>query len=157
NEISTLCRHLGLKHEVCFFSHGVKPNNFTSMIPKDIKIRKNAVEAAAASQTVIDDHAVPLPRKEWVLPYLDELFQQAAIEWLIETDQPISALEHPRFWEMIGTAARTTNSVKIPNCKATHQSIIALFKKNLYNLWTRFAVNDFCCYMVLSAYCGGEN
>ncbi|KAE9382730.1 hypothetical protein BT96DRAFT_743779, partial [Gymnopus androsaceus JB14] len=78
-----------------------KPMNFTSIIPKDVKIRKNAAEPAAASQTVIDDHAVPLPRKEWVLPYSDELFQQAAIEWLIETDQPISALEHPRFRRLV--------------------------------------------------------
>ncbi|KAE9403020.1 hypothetical protein BT96DRAFT_1083216 [Gymnopus androsaceus JB14] len=83
------------------------------------KFEKNGAEAAAASQTVIDDHAVPLPCKEWVVPYLDELFQQVAIEWLIETDQPISALEHPRFWEMIGIAACATNGVKIPNHKAT--------------------------------------
>ncbi|KAE9387809.1 hypothetical protein BT96DRAFT_736276, partial [Gymnopus androsaceus JB14] len=110
NEISTLRHHLGLKHEFQY-RQWCKANDFTSMIPKDVKIRKNAAEAAAASQTVIDDHAVPLPHKERVLPYSDELFQQAAIEWLIETDQPISALEHPRFREMIGIAARATNGI----------------------------------------------
>ncbi|KAE9384379.1 hypothetical protein BT96DRAFT_1098672, partial [Gymnopus androsaceus JB14] len=108
-----------------------------------------------ASQTVIDDHAVPLPRQEQVIPYSDELFQQAAIEWLIETDQYISLFQHlsiPGFGEIIGIAARATNSIKIPNCKVKHQSIITLFKKNLHDLQTRFVVSNFCCFMVLSAY-----
>ncbi|KAH9969346.1 hypothetical protein BJV74DRAFT_889793 [Russula compacta] len=43
----------------------------------------------------------------------------ASIEWLVATDQPISALNHPKFKEMINIAACATNGVKIPGCKAT--------------------------------------
>jgi hypothetical protein len=62
-----------------------KANNFESMLKVDVEARKK--EAEASAQTVIDDHAVPVLPKERVLPYSDELFEQAAIEWLIETDQ----------------------------------------------------------------------
>ena len=41
---------------------------------------------------------------------------------------------------MIGIAARATNGVKIPNCKATWQAIIELFKQNLTNLRNRVKV-----------------
>jgi hypothetical protein len=57
------------------------------MIPKDVAERKKATAAAAASQSTINDHAVPLEPKAKVIPYSHELFQQAALEWLIETDQ----------------------------------------------------------------------
>ncbi|KAF9058405.1 hypothetical protein BDP27DRAFT_1241318, partial [Rhodocollybia butyracea] len=138
-QISTLRRHLGLKHEF-EYRKWAKANNFTSMIPADTKARKAAALAASASQTLIHDHATPLPPKVHVAPYSDELFEQAALEWLIETDQPIAALEHPKFRAMINVAARATSGVKLPNRKATRRAIINLFKKNLYELRTRFAV-----------------
>ncbi|KAG1822260.1 hypothetical protein EV424DRAFT_1274081, partial [Suillus variegatus] len=50
---------------------------------------------------------------ERIVPYVDSLFKQAAIEWLIATDQPIQAFEHPKFKEMIDVAAQATNGVKI--------------------------------------------
>ncbi|KAF5340819.1 hypothetical protein D9757_009868 [Collybiopsis confluens] len=116
-----------------------KSRVFTSMIPKDTAARKAAKAAATAAQTTIDDHAVPLPPKEYNAPYSHELFEQAALEWLIETDQPIAALEHPKFKHMISIAARTTAGVKIPHRYATRKAIIRLFKKNLYELRVRFA------------------
>lgn len=48
--------------------------------------------------------------------------------------QPIQALEHQAFKEMISVAARSTRGVVIPNRKATRVYIIKLFKKNLTNL-----------------------
>jgi hypothetical protein len=129
---------MGLKHKFRY-TQWAKDCNFKSMLPDDVKARKAAVEAASASQTIIDEHAVPLPPKEHVVLYSDELFEQAAVEWLIETDQPIAAFEHPKFREMVNIAARATNGVKIPNRKATRRAVINLFKKNLYHLRTRFA------------------
>ncbi|KAG6904879.1 hypothetical protein DXG01_006492 [Tephrocybe rancida] len=78
------------------------------------------------------------PPKERVIAYSDSLFHSVAIEWLIATDQPLSALEHPKFIEMIDVASQAPNGVKIPNCKATRQYIMDLFQKNIKNLRERF-------------------
>ncbi|KAG1853818.1 hypothetical protein C8R48DRAFT_610667, partial [Suillus tomentosus] len=56
--------------------------------------------------------------------YSDKLFKQAAIEWLVAMDQPIQALEHLKFQEMIDIASQATNSVKIPSRKATRAEIM---------------------------------
>lgn len=63
-----------------------KNKGFTSMLKNDVEARKKQVQASA-EQSFIDDHAVPIVPKERAVPYSDELFEQAAIEWLIETDQ----------------------------------------------------------------------
>ncbi|KAF8876423.1 hypothetical protein BD779DRAFT_1449448, partial [Infundibulicybe gibba] len=47
------------------------------------------------------------------VPYSDQLFRDAAIEWLVSTDQPLAALEHPKFINMINIVARATNGVVI--------------------------------------------
>ncbi|KIK32026.1 hypothetical protein CY34DRAFT_102366, partial [Suillus luteus UH-Slu-Lm8-n1] len=70
-------------------------------------------------QQTIDVHVTEREISEWVIPYSDQLFQKAAIEWLIATDQPIQALEHPRFKEMVDVASRATQGVKILGRKAT--------------------------------------
>jgi hypothetical protein len=48
--------------------------------------------------------------------------------------QPIQALEHPKFQEMIDVASRATNGVKIPGRKATRGEIKRLFKDHLVRL-----------------------
>jgi hypothetical protein len=35
----------------------------------------------------LDSHLQEMPRKERVIPYTDALFREAAIEWLVATDQ----------------------------------------------------------------------
>jgi hypothetical protein len=35
----------------------------------------------------LDNHLQEMPRKERVIPYTDALFREAAIEWLVATDQ----------------------------------------------------------------------
>ena len=59
------------------------------MLPKCSRERRlKAVERAQADQTQVDSHFGPAPPKpEKQSPYSDELFNEAAIQWLIETDQ----------------------------------------------------------------------
>ncbi|KAF8587534.1 hypothetical protein K439DRAFT_1309410, partial [Ramaria rubella] len=79
-------------------------------------------------QSALTDHFGPVPPAEIVILYSDERFKQAAMEWLIATDQPIQALEHPKFVEMIDVAAWAKNGVKVPTGKATREGIMSLFK-----------------------------
>jgi hypothetical protein len=48
--------------------------------------------------------------------------------------QPIQALEHPKFKDMIDFASRATNGVKIPGQKATQGGIKNLFKSHVVQL-----------------------
>ncbi|KAJ8590175.1 hypothetical protein M405DRAFT_688963, partial [Rhizopogon salebrosus TDB-379] len=106
------CRqHLEKDHELAY-NHWAQDNKFESMLPKAVaKRRSDAVQKASASQTGLGDHLRERPPN--VLPYTDQLFREAATEWLISTDQPIQALEHPSFYLMIHVASRSTNGVKI--------------------------------------------
>jgi hypothetical protein len=49
------------------------------------------VEAAEATlkQGRLDGHLQEVPPKERIIPYTDALFREAAIEWLVATDQVI--------------------------------------------------------------------
>ncbi|KIM77741.1 hypothetical protein PILCRDRAFT_47046, partial [Piloderma croceum F 1598] len=85
-------------------------NSFESMLPGDVKARK---EKAEHTQQTINSHLTERKLSERVLPYSDKQFKKAAIEWLVSTDQPIQALEYPKFKEMIDVASRATNGVKI--------------------------------------------
>lgn len=48
--------------------------------------------------------------------------------------QPIQALEHAKFKELIDIASRTTNGVKIPGQKATQAEIMCMFQNHLTTL-----------------------
>ncbi|KAG1864065.1 hypothetical protein C8R48DRAFT_573262, partial [Suillus tomentosus] len=69
-----------------------------------------------------------------VVPYTDMLFRKAAIEWLISTSQPIQAVDHPSFKNMINIAACATNSVVLLNCNAMRRDIMDLFKTPMTKL-----------------------
>ncbi|KAJ7325907.1 hypothetical protein DFH08DRAFT_632965, partial [Mycena albidolilacea] len=91
-----------------------KKNNSESKLEDDIQARKNAaaeVEAAKAElhQQTLDPHLRDKPER--VVPYSDNAFRDAALEWVIATDQPIDALNHPKFKEMINIAARAPDGV----------------------------------------------
>ena len=47
------------------------------------------IDAAAEKlkQLQVDDHFMVIPEEEKPMPYTDEVFKEAAIQWLIETDQ----------------------------------------------------------------------
>jgi hypothetical protein len=57
------------------------------------------------------------------------------------SSQPIQALEHPKFKEMIDVASRATNGVKIPGRKATRGEIKHMFKDHLTKLKARLNVS----------------
>jgi hypothetical protein len=64
------------------------------MLPEDTKARKADI-VAKLQQSQVNDHfpnAVPIPREERPKPYTDESFEEAAIQWLIKTDQVCSLM-----------------------------------------------------------------
>ncbi|KAF8234575.1 hypothetical protein L208DRAFT_1261199 [Tricholoma matsutake] len=90
-----------------------KTNSFPSMLLKDTK--KCCRDAQTTEmQSHLDLHLMEKPQK-----YTNEIFCEAAIEWLVSTDQPIQAFEHLSFRNMIHIAAHATNGVKIPDCHQT--------------------------------------
>jgi hypothetical protein len=55
------------------------------MLPKDAEKRRK--DAHADNQLRLDSHLRDKPEKERTIPYTDERFRDAAIEWLVSTDQ----------------------------------------------------------------------
>ncbi|KAG2745644.1 hypothetical protein P692DRAFT_201719774, partial [Suillus brevipes Sb2] len=137
NEVTTLRRHQEAAHRGDYLKWA-KSNNFVSMLPKDAKRRRE--DAAADQQSSINGHLKPRVPNERVIQYTDALFREAATQWLIDTDQPIEALEHPAFKNMVDIAARATNGVILPDRRQTRRAIIDLFKQNLTNLCKRLLV-----------------
>ncbi|KAF9226058.1 hypothetical protein BS17DRAFT_697772, partial [Gyrodon lividus] len=64
-----------------------KVNNFESKLPDDVKARKTAATAKNMRQGTLDDHVWEIGPGEHILPYTDKLFCEAAVEWLITTNQ----------------------------------------------------------------------
>jgi hypothetical protein len=62
-------------------------SGFLSMLPEDAKARRKAALEKVMEQTQVDDHFRPMKPEDKPTPYSDEVFKQAAIQWLIETDQ----------------------------------------------------------------------
>ncbi|PCH40965.1 hypothetical protein WOLCODRAFT_34165, partial [Wolfiporia cocos MD-104 SS10] len=109
----TLRRHLESTHRAKYLKW-CKENKFQSMLPRDTKWWHDQMKADL--QSSLDSHLRErLPPKEHVILYSDALFREAAVEWLVATDQPIQALEHPSFKSMVEIAARATNGVRIPD------------------------------------------
>ncbi|PCH45151.1 hypothetical protein WOLCODRAFT_124596, partial [Wolfiporia cocos MD-104 SS10] len=106
NEATTMRRHLQSVHSGTYHEWAAK-NNFKSMLPNDIKKQKEAKQSD--KQTQLDPHL--RKRSECIPPYSHLAFRQATIEWLVSTDQPLQALEHPAFRNMIQIAARATTGV----------------------------------------------
>ena len=63
-----------------------KSTNFLSMLPEDAKARR-AEAIAKMEQTRVDDHFHQISPEDKPTPYSDAVFKEAAIQWLIETDQ----------------------------------------------------------------------
>lgn len=56
------------------------------MLPKDVKARKAALNKESQQQ-LIDSHLQPLSEEKKKIKYSEKRFREAAIEWLIATDQ----------------------------------------------------------------------
>jgi hypothetical protein len=61
-------------------------NDFESMLPEDAKARHAEVQSTAR-QSVVDDHFSIQKPEDKPKSYSDVLFEEAAIQWLVETDQ----------------------------------------------------------------------
>lgn len=127
------------------------------MIPEDAKMRRQEAIANAKEQTQADDHFRQVKPEEKPMPYSDELFKEAVIQWLIETDQvyyvcllwaipligmlqPIAAFKYPSFQHMVHVASRATRGVQIPNWKQTRDKILSIFKTQMNKLKERLNV-----------------
>ncbi|GLB43962.1 putative hAT family C-terminal dimerisation region [Lyophyllum shimeji] len=139
-EATTLRRHMASSHKAVYYLWADK-NNFKSMLPADRKAEREARAAERELQGILDPHLTARPPPTRVVKYSDAAFKQAAVEWLAATDQPISALQHPKFQEMIDIASRAEDGVVIPSHKETCRALLDLFRKNLTNLKTRLAKN----------------
>ena len=64
------------------------------------------------------------------------------IDLILISSQPIQALEHAKFKELINIASRATNGVKIPGQKITQGEIIQLFKKHITKLKIQLNVGN---------------
>ncbi|KAJ7593826.1 hypothetical protein C8J56DRAFT_776467, partial [Mycena floridula] len=139
----TLRRHMARFHRA-EYRRWCKRNNFLSMLSEDSKARKTAADPNATpppppqEQSHVDTHFPVLTEKP--VTYSDTLMEEAALEWLIETDQPICALEHPAFCRMMDIAAKATRGIALPNWKLTRERIISLFKKQMARLRDKFKV-----------------
>ncbi|KIK47782.1 hypothetical protein CY34DRAFT_8650 [Suillus luteus UH-Slu-Lm8-n1] len=136
NKISTLRCHTEAKFSAKY-RKWAKEYSFELMLPGNVKARKDN-----AAQQSINVHLTEQKLAERVVSYTDKLFKQAAIEWLVSTNQPIQVLEHPKFKEMIDIAARATNSVKIPGRKATCVKIMRTFKTHLMGLRSKLNISQ---------------
>ncbi|KAI9506990.1 hypothetical protein F5148DRAFT_955446, partial [Russula earlei] len=136
DEVTTLRCHLEACHagKYCNWAKGA---SFLSKLPGDIKKQKAAVEEVTHT---LDRDLSQEKLSEWVIPYLDKLFHQVVVEWLVATDQPIYALEYPKFKELIDIASHTTNGVEIPGHKAVWVEIMHMFKIHLTTLKTQLNV-----------------
>ncbi|KAJ7437945.1 hypothetical protein FB451DRAFT_1060662, partial [Mycena latifolia] len=141
---TTLRRHLESDH-YNVYHRWAKQNDFTSALPGDRKTAAEKKKAVAPDiQPTLDDHLKEIPPKEVIIPYSDEAFREAAIEWLVATDQPIDALEHPKFVEMIDISSRAKNGVRISGRKSTRQEILNLFQGRLEQLKDKLNVRPAC-------------
>jgi hypothetical protein len=61
------------------------------MLPEDTKSRKAQVHEML-QQTQVNDHFEKIQPEDKPEPYSDDLFKEAAIQWLLETDQVCIAL-----------------------------------------------------------------
>lgn len=69
------------------YNRWCKLNHFASKLPNARKVAKKAAEDAhKTTQDTLDGHLRDLP-PERVIPYSDKVFREAAVEWLIVTDQ----------------------------------------------------------------------
>ncbi|XP_006455640.1 hypothetical protein AGABI2DRAFT_121541 [Agaricus bisporus var. bisporus H97] len=106
-ETTTLRRHMASTHKSVYYQWALQ-NNFKSMLPADRKAEKHVKTNKRASQSTLDPYLTLHP----------------------PSNRGISALQHPKFREMIEIASRAEEEVVIPSQEETREALIDLFKKN---------------------------
>ncbi|OJT14236.1 hypothetical protein TRAPUB_9209 [Trametes pubescens] len=140
NEMSTLRRHMQAHHEGKYWAW-CEANSFTSMLPKDSFEWQEHAKVSAQNQTHLNSVLQPLPPKEVIIPYTDAAFNEAAREWLIPTNKPVAALQHPSFQKMIHIAVRATNGIKIADLCNPRDGIMRAFKQQMTALRAKLNSN----------------
>ncbi|KAG6894635.1 hypothetical protein C0992_005301, partial [Termitomyces sp. T32_za158] len=115
----------------------VKENKFELKLPNDVKKQKADEEHAVRT---LDNDLQEKKLQEHAVRYTHKVFCQAAMEWLVATNQPIQALKHPKFKEMIDITSRATDGVTIPGQKSMRASVKQLFYSHLKKLKTQLNV-----------------
>ncbi|KAF7344634.1 putative AC transposase [Mycena venus] len=166
-DVSTNRRHYAKFHKTEYHAW-CKTNDFESKLKEDVEARQKAQKAEELKKKILtqqslDPHLREKPARP--APYTDELLLDAAIQWLIATDQvstsslcyhlltllqqPIDALTHPKFKEMMDIAARATEGVNLPNSAQTRDAIIKLFHDQMNKLKIRLHV----CILLYKLFC----
>ncbi|KIJ35873.1 hypothetical protein M422DRAFT_84981, partial [Sphaerobolus stellatus SS14] len=107
----TLRRHLQSMHKGSYLTWVKNTPGAVNKLPNFLAQQRKEV-AEKLQQSRLTEHFEKAEPQEHAIPYSDERFKEAAIEWLIATDQPIQALDHPKFHEMIDLASQAKNGVK---------------------------------------------
>ncbi|KZS88221.1 hypothetical protein SISNIDRAFT_418577 [Sistotremastrum niveocremeum HHB9708] len=136
HDYTTQRRHMQRSHAKAY-RHWCKESGFVSMLPDDTKKRREA-EEGGTQQATLD---AQWEGKEKIIPYSSEAFRAAAREWMIETDQPLSAMDHRQFRKMIHIASRATNGVRIPGRKQVRQEIMDAFRRQMREMKERLSVS----------------
>ncbi|KAJ3725607.1 hypothetical protein DFJ43DRAFT_1002611, partial [Lentinula guzmanii] len=131
-DTTTVWRHLESQH-AGEYKKWCSENGFQSMLPKDAKQQK-------LLQSTLNGNMVKVKPKVPVIPYSHANFLQAMLEWMIATDQPLWALQHPAYQNMIHVASWAMTTIQIPNRKVTRQEIMNMFWKFIEDTKGRFNV-----------------
>ena len=84
-----------------------------SKLPRDIKKRKEAAEEVTRTlNRDLQEKGTP----EWVAPYLDKHFHQAAVEWTAATDQ-VGNLILKLIFPLISVVHSPSKSSNIPSSR----------------------------------------
>ena len=149
------------------------------MLSDDTRQRRETMldNSLQTQQTALTDH---FNTAEVVVPYSDQAFQSAAIEWLVHTNQVcaffsflsiadhlllqlIQAFTHAMFKSMLDIASQATKGVSLLTPKKTHDCIIHMFKQKMYLLQDHLnvcilLVTILCTYVpTLGPYCRWSN
>ncbi|KAJ7465506.1 hypothetical protein FB451DRAFT_1041499 [Mycena latifolia] len=115
-------------------------SGFESRLEADVKARNAAEDAAKAlHQETLEPHLRDKPAR--AEPYTDQLWLDAALEWLIATDQV--KLHVSSFHSMIDIVARATSGVTIPGRNATREEIMKLFHAQMDKLRIRLHASKY--------------
>ncbi|KAH9060416.1 hypothetical protein EDB83DRAFT_2168617, partial [Lactarius deliciosus] len=100
SEHSTLCRHAAALHAQRY-RKWCNTNNFDSMLPQDSKQHK-----CVDKEPLITEHFGPEDPSARPIPFSNKALETAALEWLIETNQPIQTFNNAVFKKMLDIMSR---------------------------------------------------
>ncbi|KAF8193379.1 hypothetical protein BJ912DRAFT_848479, partial [Pholiota molesta] len=139
HDVSTCRRHLESLH-VAAYNKWCTANDFESRLPKAVKARAEEKAAEADAQSLLDPHLRERKPEEPTVRYTPELLEQAMIDWLVATDQPLHAFENKHFIKLMNIAAEATDGVNLLQRKATRSAIIRRFREDLVKLRSKLTV-----------------